>query len=134
MGAGRSAFRAASAARSTEARDVPGLGQKRPSGRGQFHVVGAAVQQARAYLPLKALDLLGERGLRDVLAVRRPAEVQLLSERDEKPELTELHGTSFRCGPGSVCVGRQRASATLRRDCPCRSAACASRPSAATDT
>ena len=76
--------------------DLPGLGQERGACRGQRHVMRAPVEQSNTELPLEALDLLAERGLSDVLASRGPAEVELLSERDEESELTELQGHRLR--------------------------------------
>ncbi len=60
------------------------------------------IEQRNAELPLEALDLLAERGLSNMLASRGLAEVELLSERDEEPELTELQGVHPLCAWGYV--------------------------------
>ena len=50
------------------------------------------VEQPDAELLLELADLLADRGLRHVQALRRAAEVQLLRDRDEVPQVTEFHG------------------------------------------
>lgn len=63
--------------------DLPGLDQERRSRRGQSDIVCGALQQTHAQLPLQPLDLLSQRRPHDVLAGRRPAEVELLGNGDE---------------------------------------------------
>ena len=51
--------------------------------------------RASADLLLEPADLLGERGLGDVLARRRPREVLLVGERDEVAQLPNFHKLSL---------------------------------------
>jgi hypothetical protein len=48
----------------------------------------AAVQQPHAQLALQGLDLEAERRLGDAQALGRPAEVQLLGDGDEVPQVS----------------------------------------------
>lgn len=70
---------------------VPGVGQERPPGVGQLHPPPAAQQQPHAELVLQHGDLLAQRWLHDVQVPGGPAEVQLLSDRDEVPQMPQLH-------------------------------------------
>lgn len=58
---------------------------------GESHAVGVAVEQLNAELSLEHADLLAQRGLAHPETLRRPAEVQLLSDCDEVAEVTEFH-------------------------------------------
>ena len=51
-----------------------------------------AVEELDAELLLELADLLAYCRLRDVQALRRAAEVQLLGDGDEVPQVTEFHG------------------------------------------
>ena len=53
------------------------------------------VKQGDAELALELLDLLGEGGLRDVQPRGRPAEVPLLGEHGERPEVTQFHASQL---------------------------------------
>jgi hypothetical protein len=81
------------------------LVQEQATGAGQPHVVRGAVEQPNPKLALEPADLLAERRLRDVLALGRPPEVQLLSQCHEVAQLTELH---HRLQPLPRPVPRQR--------------------------
>ena len=87
--------------------DLAGFVQERRPRGGQRDMMRTPIQQRNAELPLEALDLLAERGLSNMLASRGLAEVELLSERDEEPELTELQGVHppLCLGLRSVCTG-----------------------------
>jgi len=50
------------------------------------------LKQRAAELPLERDDGVGQRGLRDAAASRRPREISLLTERQEIPDLLHLHG------------------------------------------
>src|SRR5690606_21966923 len=58
----------------------------------EAHVARRAVDQRQPQLVLQTPDLLRQRGLGDVLALRRAGEVTLLVERDEGAQLAEVHG------------------------------------------
>ena len=49
----------------------------------------------QADLRLEAADLLGEGGLRDVLAGRRAREMSLVGDRDEVAQLAQSHAHSL---------------------------------------
>ena len=72
-------------------KDLARLDQQGGAGRAELHVVGRTLDQEHPQLPFKTLQLLAQRGLDDVLACRRPAEVQLLGEGDEVAQLPKLH-------------------------------------------
>lgn len=61
------------------------------TGRGEFDAAGRARQQRYAELALELTDLLGQWRLGDVQPVGGPAEVQLLADRDEVAQMTQLH-------------------------------------------
>jgi hypothetical protein len=63
--------------------DLPRVEEEDASGLGQLHIVRGPLQQRDSQLPFQALQLLAQRGLDDVLARGRPAEVQLLGQGDE---------------------------------------------------
>ncbi len=67
--------------------DLPRLDEEGGARRGQADVVGGAIQQPHAQLPLQPLDLLAQRGLDDVLTGGRPAEMQLFGQRHEIAQL-----------------------------------------------
>ena len=59
------------------------------------HPPGGPLDQGEPDLLLEPADLLGERGLGDVLARRRPREVPLIGERDEVAQLPKFHKLSL---------------------------------------
>jgi hypothetical protein len=71
--------------------DLPRVDQKSGAGRGQLHVVSGALDKGHPELPLQPLQPLAQRGLDDVLAGRRPTEMQLLGKSDEIVQLPKLH-------------------------------------------
>src|SRR6185437_5743228 len=70
--------------------DLSRLFQEDPSGLGQGDSALAAFEQRYAEIPFQRLDLLGKRWLRDVQADRGAGEAQLLGDRDEVAQLTEV--------------------------------------------
>jgi hypothetical protein len=60
---------------------------------GENHSARASLEECRADLALEVADLAAQRRLRDVQPLRRAPEVQLLGDRDEIPEMTQLHET-----------------------------------------
>ncbi|GAA4995077.1 hypothetical protein GCM10025734_25520 [Kitasatospora paranensis] len=75
----------------------PGLVEQHPTGVGQPHLPGGALQQAHAEPGLHLSDRLRQRGLRHPQALRGPAEVQFLGDRDEVPQLPHFQLTHI-CG------------------------------------
>ena len=59
------------------------LAQQRAAGVGQLHPATRAVKQRHAELLFEPADLMTERWLGDVQPLSSPAEVKLLSDRDE---------------------------------------------------
>ena len=84
----RPATRASSAATSARAT----FGQQDRAGLGQLDAAVRAREQLYAQLLLELADLLGDRGLGDVQARGRVAEVPLLGDGDEVPQMSKLHG------------------------------------------
>ena len=78
----------------------------------------ASVEQFHAELPLETLDLLAESGLDNVLASCGPPEVELLSERYEEPELTELQGAPPHAQGDLHPVCLPNSALQPRRKCP----------------
>jgi hypothetical protein len=72
-------------------KDLPRLDQEGGAGRAQLHLVGRTLDQEHPKLAFQTFQLLAQRGLDDVLAYRRPAEVQLLGKGDEVAQLPKLH-------------------------------------------
>ena len=72
--------------------DFPGLREKHFASRGERHVALAAIQQGDAYVRLQMLDLLAKRGLRCVEPLCGTRKVQLFGDRDEVPQVAQLHG------------------------------------------
>ena len=68
---------------------------QRLTGLGDRHPPGGALHQGEADLLLEPADLLGQRGLGDVLASRRAREVLLVGERDEVAQLPKFHKQSL---------------------------------------
>ncbi len=52
---------------------------------------GGAFDKRQAQLILEPADLLGQRRLGDVLVGRRPREAQLFGERNQVPQLPQIH-------------------------------------------
>ncbi len=84
----RRAWRAAS---STASRISRARTQEHGPGRGQLDLALVAQQQRRADLLLELADLLAQRRLGHVQALRGTAEVQLLGDGDEVAQVAELH-------------------------------------------
>jgi hypothetical protein len=61
-------------------------------------VAAVALEQRHAQARLERLDLLGERRRGDVQTVGGAAEMQLLGDRDEVPQLAQLHRDRLRLG------------------------------------
>ncbi len=55
----------------------------------------AAIQQWDTDVRFQLLDLLAERRLRGVQPLRRASKVQLFGDRDEVPQMAQLHGASL---------------------------------------
>jgi hypothetical protein len=72
--------------------DAPGLVEERGSRRGQGHAALRAVEEPHAKLLLELAHLLADGRLRDVQALCRAAEVQLLRDGNEVSEVSEFHG------------------------------------------
>ena len=72
--------------------DPTGLDEQRGAGRGEGDAAVGAVEQPHAQLCLELADLLADGGLRHVQALGGAAEVQLLRDRDEVPQVSQLHG------------------------------------------
>src|SRR5690606_28000422 len=60
-------------------------------GGGQLDAGRQAIEKGRSQLALKGLDLLGQCRLGDEARPRRPREVAMLDDREEVPQLPELH-------------------------------------------
>ena len=65
--------------------------QIRSAGSRQVHPAGTPGQQVDPEFTLQLSDLLGQRWLGDVQPFRGPAEVQLLGDRLEIPQVSQLH-------------------------------------------
>ena len=72
--------------------DPAGLDEEGGAGHGEGDAAVGAVEQADAQLRLELADLLADGGLRHVEALGGAAEVQLLRDRDEVPQVSQLHG------------------------------------------
>ena len=75
--------------------DVAGAGDEQLAGAGERDLARRALDERQPDLGLQAADLLGERGLGDVLARRRAGEVALVGERDEVAQLAKFHSDSL---------------------------------------
>ena len=75
--------------------------QQGGAGIGEGDAPLGAVEETHAQLLLELADLLADRRLGDVQALRRAAEVQFLSDGDEVPEMPKFHcaGSSYLRGP-----------------------------------
>ena len=78
--------------------DLARAHEERRPGRGQLDLALVAQQQLRADLLLELADLLAQRRLGHVQALRRAAEVQLLGDGDEVAQVSELHGSVMMVG------------------------------------
>ena len=76
--------------------DPPRLLEHRGAGLRQLDAAVGPLQEPDPELGLELADLLAHRGLRDVQALGRAAEVQLLGDGDEVAEVPELHLTGRR--------------------------------------
>jgi hypothetical protein len=63
---------------------------KETAGESQSHAPGRAVEEAMAHQFFETSDLLAERRLSDAQAIRRPAEVQVLRNREKVAEVTKF--------------------------------------------
>jgi len=59
------------------------------AGRSELDPPGSAIEKQDAEFPFESAYLLAERGLRQVLPLRRMPEVQLFGDRDEVPAVVE---------------------------------------------
>jgi hypothetical protein len=71
--------------------DLPRMFEKQSTGAGQPHPPSVAIEQLDLDLFLELLDLLAERRLRDVEPLCRTREIQLFSDGNEVPQVTQLH-------------------------------------------
>ena len=65
--------------------------QEHLAGRREGHAPLRALEQARAQLLLQRLDLHRQRRLRQMQALRRPAEVQFFGDGHEVAQVAQLH-------------------------------------------
>ena len=94
--------------------------------RRELDAMGRALEQAHGELALEPRDLLAQCGLRDVQALRRAPEVELLGEHHERPQQARVHARSLlpresdrnRRSPRSPKVGRVRSAARPPRRRP----------------
>src|SRR5581483_6714478 len=86
--------------------DATRLVEKRGSRRRQGHGVGRAVKEAHPELLLELAHLLADGRLGDVQPLRSAAEMQLLRDGDEVPQVSEFHSGS---APGRGPLGGHRA-------------------------
>ena len=70
--------------------EIAGGGQQRGAAVGQLDAASGAAKQLHAEARFEPLDLLAERGLGDPEACGRAPEVQLLGDRDEVAQVSEL--------------------------------------------
>jgi hypothetical protein len=68
------------------------MGPDRFSKLGQRRRAGGAPKQRRADLPLKSLDGVGKRWLRDTATSRRSREISFTAQRQKISDMTDLHG------------------------------------------
>ncbi len=71
--------------------DPPGASDEQLAGLGDRHLPSRPLDEREAGLLLEAADLLGERGLGNVLALGGAGEVALVSERNQVPQLPQFH-------------------------------------------
>jgi len=69
--------------------------EQRGTGRRQLHPAGGAAEQRCAEVLLERADRAAEVGLGQVEPFSRAAEVQLLGDGGERPQLMQLHATPF---------------------------------------
>ena len=74
--------------------DLTRLDEEPRSRRGQLDAPAVALQQSHAKLRLERANLLAERWLRDVQALGRSVEVELLGDCHEIPKVAQLHTRS----------------------------------------
>jgi hypothetical protein len=70
--------------------EVPGGGKQSGAAVGQLDAAAGAAKELHAEASLQSLDLLAERRLRDAEACGRASEVQLLGDRDEVAQMSEV--------------------------------------------
>ena len=71
--------------------DVFRFAEEGAAGIRQRHVMTTPIEERDAHLRLELADLLAERRLRGVQTGRGAREIQLVGDRDEVPEMPELH-------------------------------------------
>ena len=71
-------------------KDLPRFDQQHRTGRAQPHMMGGPLQKDYVQFPFQPLQLLTQRGLPDMFAGRGPAEMQLLGQSNEIPQLPKL--------------------------------------------
>src|SRR5690606_3472070 len=76
--------------------DLARLDEERRSGRGQAHLLAAALEQAHAEVIFELLDVEAQRRLRDRQPPGRAAEMQLLGQCHEVAKMAQFHGSSCR--------------------------------------
>jgi hypothetical protein len=69
------------------AKDLAGFFEEETAGFCQANGASIPVNELDPDFPLEVLNLMGERRLRDVQAISRPAEVQLFGDGDEIPKV-----------------------------------------------
>ena len=84
--------------------------EQRRARRRERDAAAVALEQAHAELCLERPDLLADARLRQMQALGGAAEVQLLGDRDERPELAEFHSRDDR-----PCLSQARKSVLDRR-------------------
>ena len=64
------------------------------TGVGEPHLPGGPLEQSHAHVPFELPDMLAHRGLGDAQPARRPPEVQLLGDGDERAQVAQFHPAS----------------------------------------
>ncbi len=64
---------------------------QQPAGVGEPHTAAVALEQLHPELGLEPADLLAQRRLGDVQALRGPTEVELVGNRGEVAQMAQLH-------------------------------------------
>jgi hypothetical protein len=90
---------------------ISGLDEQRAARRRERRAAAVALEQLDAELGLERADLLADARLGEMKPVGGAAEVKLLSDHDERPQLPELHRRNDR-----RCLSQQRESVLAARD------------------
>jgi hypothetical protein len=75
--------------------DSRNLWHERPAGVGELDPITGAIEQGHANLGLQRLDLLCKGRLGHIEALGRAGEIQFLGDRQEVPQVTQLHLDTF---------------------------------------